>query len=231
MWADFVNKASGRGDLGKLQGAANILSIGFFAPRFAVSRFQAPAALIKYRKNPLVRKMILKELGATVGVGMTALGLMSLRDDVEVSADPRSADFGKIKIGNTRYDIWGGFQQSARLVAQMFLTGKDAVMGEAPKDPVKLLEQFTEFKLSPAAQGVRQLITGKDPVGKEKTRWETLGELPVPIIATDIADAVKEGGAGQAIPAGITSLLGIGVSTYEQERKRASANRYNRYRR
>lgn len=224
MWADFVNKASGRGDLGSFSRAANVLSVGFFAPRFTASRFQAPAALWKYRKNPLVRKMVAKELGATVGAGITAMALLSLNDGVEVSANPRSPDFGKIKIGNTRYDIWGGFQQTARLVAQMGTSLWDINWKGETKpsvDPLKIVERFAEFKAAPAISAGYQLWTGKNLIGQEVPRLQGIATLPLPLVARDIADAIKEGESEQAIPASLASFLGMGVSTYEKQGKRA----------
>jgi hypothetical protein len=45
-----------------------------------------------------------------VGSGMAVL-LLAKQMGATVGDDSRSADFGKIRIGDSRIDIWGGFQQ------------------------------------------------------------------------------------------------------------------------
>lgn len=123
-WADVINIFSGRGNLGKFGGAANILSAFVFAPRFAVSRVQAPFMAIKYWKLPRVRAEAAKHLAATAGLGATLLTLADLAG-YEVGLDPREADFGKIRVGDTRIDIFAGMQQPMRVAIRIALAGTD----------------------------------------------------------------------------------------------------------
>ena len=46
----------------------------------------------------------------------------------EVGDDPEDSDFGKIIIGNTRIDIWGGIQQPMRLL----MTGAIQILDKTP---------------------------------------------------------------------------------------------------
>src|SRR4029077_13331357 len=50
-----------------------------------------------------------------------------------VELDPRSSDFGKIRVGKTRYDIWGGNQQLVRTIAQLAPTRHNGVWGQYTK--------------------------------------------------------------------------------------------------
>ncbi len=68
--------------------------------------------------DPFVRKEYWKSLGAMTAAGNTFLGLASLAG-AQVSMDSNSADFGKAKIGNTRFDPWGGFQQYGVLASRL----------------------------------------------------------------------------------------------------------------
>ncbi|GAF81458.1 unnamed protein product, partial [marine sediment metagenome] len=109
-WADAVNVFSGRGNVGKYANTANILSTFIFAPRFAISRAQTPYVFFKYIKMPRVRAEIAKDLVSTAGLGATVLTLAHL-SGADVGLNPRDPDFGKIRIGDTRLDVWGGVQQ------------------------------------------------------------------------------------------------------------------------
>jgi hypothetical protein len=56
-----------------------------------------------------------------------------------VEIDPRSTDFGKIKVGNIRWDIWGGFQQWVRVASQL-ATGERKT-GKGKNDNFKMKER------------------------------------------------------------------------------------------
>jgi hypothetical protein len=108
--AGFVNTATGRGSLGKLEQHAVLLNTGLFAPRLIASRLKMLNPGYYIMASPLVRKEALKSLFAVAGFGSTILQLAKMAG-AEVSNDPNSSDFGKAVIGNTRLDPWAGFQQ------------------------------------------------------------------------------------------------------------------------
>jgi hypothetical protein len=116
--ADFVNNATGRGDLHSLESSAKALSTVLFSPRLIASRLNMMAkggqALfspeVYMLRSPSVRREYLKSLAAIAGTAGTFTQLMRL-GGATVETDPASSDFGKPKIGNTRIDPYGGFQQ------------------------------------------------------------------------------------------------------------------------
>jgi len=131
--AEYINAASGRGSMGKLEPAANALSSVLFSPRLIASRLQmmgrgAQALFspeVYMMRSPSVRREYLKSLfaiAATAGTFIT-LGKMAGAD---VETDVSSSDFGKVKFGDTRIDPWGGFQQyivaAQRLMPELDLT-------------------------------------------------------------------------------------------------------------
>jgi len=200
--ADFLNVASGRGRLGKLEDAAGILSIPFFAPRLLTSRFQVPLAL--FERDKIVRQQVARDLTAFVGTGLTVLGIAHAAG-AEVELDPRSSDFGKIKIGNQRIDFWGGFQPIARYTAQI-LTGqrKDSSgniqgsfwEGEGRRNA---FERFLRSKLSPGGAIVYDLYAGNTFMGDELESTpgfvgsEAL-KRAAPLFFQDLYDAAKHEG-------------------------------------
>lgn len=221
-WADWVNIASGRGDLGRAAAVANKLSLVVFAPRFAVSRIQTPYVVFKHWKMPRVRKEIAKDLVGLVAVGTMALTLAELAG-FEVGIDPRNPDFGKIRIGDTRIDIWAGVQQPVRVTARVFLavtdkvgiTGKELAEREKDVDPLNLLGRFAAYKLAPSITIPLEILKGKTIVGEPVTPTQTAARAVLPLWMDDVADAYRKEGAGRATLVGGLTFLGIGVTTYE----------------
>lgn len=222
--AKLVNNLTGRGSLGKYEKAAPLLNAVFFSPRLMMSRLSLMNPVYYYKAEPFVRKEALKSMLAYTSATATVLGLAHLAG-LEVGIDPRSADFAKIKIGNTRIDIAGGFQQYIRMTAQLLTgkyisstTGKEYTLGEGYK-PMTFLDiaarQF-ESKTSPVTSFVIGLARGTDYVG-ESTRSpegiaKALLQRVTPMVAQDIHDLYNED--PYLLPLGLLNTIGFGVQTY-----------------
>lgn len=230
MYADFLNKSTGIGDLGSFAGAANKLSFGFFAPKLAVSRFQTPYQVFKRWKEPRVRKQIIRDLGGFVATGGTILALAALwakdEPDLEVGNDHRSPDWGKIRYKNMRVDIWGGFQQPARFFTRVGLgitdkaglTGQELTDAQKAVDPLELFWQLVSYKISPFIGLGRGIYTGKTAVGERVSVTDAMARSVTPLIIQDIEDAYKYGGLQQAVVTGALAFGGVGVNVYEDSR-------------
>ncbi len=204
-WADYINKATGRGDLGRFAVTGQIMSTVFFAPKFAVSRFQTPWTIVKHWGEPRVRNLIARDMALTVGVGNIALGLAKLAG-AEVGYDPNDSDFGKVRIGNVHIDFFAGFQQPARLITRIGLVATDAAgwtgtwrNASETTDPYDLLERFVEYKASPVFTIARELAMGESIVGEKRTPWETGFRALMPMMVETIYDAYVEEDIGAAI--------------------------------
>jgi hypothetical protein len=223
--ADFVNAATGRGNLPSgVEGAAQALNGLFFSPRLMASRLTLLNPVSYVRMQPQVRKEALKSLFTFAGTGLTVLGLAKLAG-ADVENDPRSADFGKIKIGNTRYDIWGGFQQYIRAAAQMItgqkintVTGQLQTLGENYRSPTRkdILTSFLESKEAPIAAFVTKLFEGKDPAGNPYNIPAELLSTIIPMSIQDMYDLQKEWGP-KGYLMGIPGLFGVGSQTYGKQ--------------
>ena len=221
--AKFVNSATGRGELGAtLSKAQPILNATLFSPRLIASRVNLLNPVQYAKLDPFTRKEAIKSLLTFAGTGMTVLTLAKL-GGAEVGADPRSADFGKIKVGNTRFDIWGGFQQYIRAAAQLITgqkisttTGKLMTSGEGYKSQSRfdIALQFAETKESPIASFISTLLKGQTPIGGQLDVPKEIREMFIPLVWQSTVEAMKEhgivGGAATAIP----SMLGVGTQTY-----------------
>lgn len=219
--ASLVNDMSGRGDLPKsIRSIQALLNAFFFSPRLIMSRVNllVPA---KYIAAPTyIRKEYLKTM-LSYGTGvMTILGLAKLAG-AEVGLDPRSADFGKIKIGNTRIDVSGGFQQYLRMAAQMITdkyvsssTGKIVTLGEGYKPLTRrdILGRMIEAKESPLFSFLTTLMKGQTPAGEDINVLKELGKRFVPIMAMDIYELTQDD--PHLLPLAMLDLFGVGLQTY-----------------
>jgi hypothetical protein len=214
--ASFINHATGRGDLGKLSNAGAWLNGVFFSPRFVVSRIQVPLDLIT--STPAVRKVVARNLVSFVVTGLGVLMLAKL-GGAETEDDPRSADFGKIKIGNTRIDFWGSYLPYVRFVTQVLLgERKSTSTGEVYEvDWTDIVQNFVRSKLAPMPGLVWDLKAGKTFIGEEinvENAAQLVYERLTPIFFQDIRDAIQDTGL-PGIGYGILSMLGVGIQTYE----------------
>lgn len=174
--SNFINIFTGRGNLGQAEGIANALQIGFWSPRLLVSRFQAPLLL----RDPVARRIVAENLAATFGVGMSVLALVKASGLGDVETDPRSSDFGKIRIGRTRVDFWGGFQQIFRYMAQVTSgkvkstrSGEVFSLSDFDSNRAELLGRFARSKVSPGLPTIlANELFGESFLGEE------LGERP-----------------------------------------------------
>jgi hypothetical protein len=228
-WADWVNVATGKGDVttGAVARAAGNLSGILFAPRFAVSRVQTPFRFFKDWKtsNPRVRKEIAKDMARLGGTGATVLSMAKLAG-LDVGTDPESSDFGKIRVGNTRIDMWAGIQQPMRVLIRLGMYANDQTIGKATGvrladrdiNPLELIGRFSSYKLAPSATIPLELLRGKTMVGEEVTPAQTAVRAMLPLVYEDVYDAYREGGVSRATLATGLSILGVGVNTYKRRK-------------
>jgi hypothetical protein len=209
--SNWYNVTTGQGNLPT--GVANALNRVFWAPRFVVSRVQTPYYAMKYLADPATRevgKMAAADLGKTVIAGLGFLGAAQLAG-FKVGWDPTSTDFGKVQVGNTTIDIWGGFSQPAVFAARMVLdqyTSQSGVKsslsqgGFAGTSVSDLIQRFGESKLGPGPGIVIAFASGKDFTGTAfgprggQTPEETVAALAsgraVPMSWADIVSAVQD---------------------------------------
>lgn len=228
--ADFVNTASGRGSLGEtLNRAAPVMNSVFFSPRLMASRFNMLNPAWYLAQPPAVRAESAKAFVSLVGTGIGILSLAKL-SGADVGLDPRSTDFGKIKVGPVRWDVWGGFQQWVRLAAQLITgqsvssnTGNVTNLGKDYGSETRLdkLVNFFVAKFAPIPSLGADLLRGTDAVGQPIQ----LEDKVIPFYIKDLIDATKALGPSAIPTVGIPGFFGVGTQTYQPSApKKSKAN-------
>lgn len=215
--ASFVNNATGRGSLGKLNNAVPLLNNIFFSPRLIASRVNLLNPVYYATLSPIVRTRAIKSLLSTGAVVMTVLGLAKAAG-LQVEDDPRSSDFGKIRAGNVRYDIMGGFGQYLTLAARLVANQTKSLDGQVDnlggrfgaRTRLDTLINFGLNKEAPVASFVTDYLRGTDPAGHPwNLGTETLNHL-TPLFIQDISDVIHDRGISSA-PMAIPGAFGTGI--------------------
>jgi uncharacterized membrane protein YgcG len=233
----FVNAITGRGNLPTkiLQESAPLLNGLFFSPRLLASRFQMlgqPFNVALLRRNPFIYRQYLKANARTFGtLGIILATIRQFVSGAKVNMNPRSSDFGKVKIGHTRIDLLGGFNQ-------VFHQGGEQIAGEKISSSTGQLQsltsgkfgqptRFDEFlnflkgKESPSTGLLTDYLSNKNPQHFGQ-KFNALDELKAKLQPLSIQDAwslyndpvhgidpILAGLAGYGM-----SGVGIGVQTY-----------------
>lgn len=179
--------------------------------------------------DPVMRRVMVGELlrGLAVVLGFYLLcKLLGL--SIELN-DLDSANWGKLRWGNTRYDITGGHAATLRFLLRFTrgvyqqLTSNKKDM-DPKHDPWAIFKEFAKYKFAPWASTGYAALYGEDVIGQpanfklnqgfSKTMQENiLIKMIEPMVFGDFADGmVTDGwiGTAKTLPA----LTGMGVQTY-----------------
>jgi hypothetical protein len=191
-----------------LERAHQLLTTGLFAPRFMASRGamlrDATTAFAGGNLSPVIYKEYMRNaMGTTMTIAtvMSALAAMGIG---KLDWDPKSSDFGVLKIGNTRYDPWGGMKQWVKLHTMLasdeYITStkRRRKFGEfGGRDKTDVLTQFMLTKSSPATSLILEAVTGKNVIGKERSLPVAALERVTPMILQNMYEIYEEEGAAQ----------------------------------
>jgi len=234
----LTNALNGRANV-DFGDAASTIASSFFSARFFLSRFEVhakafnlPRALggtdSKYARKVATRTLLsfYGDWAAFVSFGKGMNEFVGIGFDVE--QDPRSSDFGQARFGHQRIDPSPGIRPLLVAVARIgaeviskvpgvdigsFKDSRGRITDDTPL--IDLITSPIEGRLHPAISTGIELWTGRNLVGEEREIWEIMIDLITPLTVGDVRDGFEHGGVSGAVGAGIPSLLGFGVNTYE----------------
>ncbi len=232
--AAFVNESTGRGSLGKLgDQAAPVLGRFLFAPHYLASRFQFAIGHSLWKASDIRTKgVIAMEYGKVLlGLGLyySMLNLYFNRNgNATIETDPRSSDFGKIKMGQTRLDPLAG-------LAQLVTFGARTVTGQTKNvqggiEPIRgklkygkdnwrdFASRFAWSKAHPVLGTLGNLFSGTDLVGNLTTPEGEALNFATPLTYTDIYQALKAQDLDDASAMALLAFFGEGLQTYKPKK-------------
>lgn len=221
----LVNSLTGRGGLGKFEGVGKDLNVLFFSPKFMKSNWDTLTAHTfgLGLKSKFARKQAaINLLKISAGMGMILLLADTLWPD-SVEWDPRSSQFGKIKIGSTTFDVTGGMSAFAVLGARIAKNSTKSITTDAitelgtgfgQSDGWDLALDFLGNKMAPTAQTVKNIVRRSDWEGNPTTIKGELANLTIPISIKTADELLKTPDAAPFLLAMTGELFGISTNTY-----------------
>lgn len=228
----LISSLTGRGSYGKadvLAGEANVL---FFSVKFLKSNFDTLTAhQFDSKATSFTKKEAAKNLLSITATLVTVLTLAKLLDPESVEDDPRSTNFGKVRVFGRWTDITGGMAGLVTLASRIVPTyheGKlsfwtknksgiytDLLEGKfGGQTALDVLEGFMEGKLSPFAGIVRDIWKGEDYQGNPITPESSFKKVTTPIVLQNLEQLQKDKETGSVLGSLILDALGLSVSTY-----------------
>jgi len=200
-----------------------LLNAFLFSPRRVRSAVKIlnPYTYINPKTSKTARKAAIRNLLGSLAMTGSVIALAGLHGAVETEEDPRSSDFGKIKVGDTRLDISGGIAGYVILLSRI-LSGeiKSSNTGAIKKlgnnygstSGFDLTANFIRNKLSPLASLIIDVLTGENAVGEKKTPTQSVIDRFKPMFLKDAYEVLTEDPEAKIlIP---FALFGGGLSTY-----------------
>jgi len=240
-YANLINIWTGRGSLGFLERSAQGLTETFLAPRWVASNFQSP--FVAFRPsvwtNAELRTEVAKMYSAYMVPRLGILAMAAMAGGEVEWRDATNPDFLKIKVGNTRIDIWGGGLQPGRYMIgnmQAVLRGWEAEASGEKKSP------WADFSMSSArylmyrfnpllAQGTTGVV-GYNVIGQKKGgvtgRLETAFRAITPLSGQMIADFAYDAATTDMEASEIAlrvagmpaEFYGVNVNTYRNDKNK-----------
>jgi len=217
--AKYINVATGRGELPPL--APQYLSWVFFAPRLLVSRFQLPYYGLRLPKE--FRIEFARDIASMGAYVFTIISLAKIigGEEVEIVTDPRNSDFLKIKKGDIRFDIFGGYQQEAVLVYRLYsgemissTTGKPANLGKGYGTPTRIdtILNFLRNKFHPIIGAIWDYLDKKGYASKPLDDYREIAKSMIPFIFQDVWEVAERDPT--VVPFALFGGIGWGVQAY-----------------
>lgn len=230
-FGQVANTLTGRGNLGKLEPVADVANNLMFSPRFLKSNIDAlTGQVLDYGKlGSAAKKEAAKNtLKIILGIG-SIIGATKAINPGAIELDPRSTDFGKIRVGDTRFDIAGGMAGLVTLASRMITqesksgtsdkisklnevddNGKPKFGGRSTLD---VFYDFLEGKASPTAGVGLDLLRGSDFKGDKVTLTGELKKVLVPIGVQNLMGSQGNPNAANIFASTLLDGLGIGSNT------------------
>lgn len=223
-----ANTLTGRGDLGSIENSAGVKHLNnvFFSPRYIAANLDTLTLSLRHynKSSPFARKQAAMNSFRTIAGIATILTIAKAFNDDSVETDPRSTDFGKIRSGNTRFDVTGGLSSYAVLFSRLQQqeskspsTGRVTELNSGKYGSLTLwdvLLNFTSNKFAPTPAAIRDFLKGRDFDGNKPTVVSTVKNAVTPLPIKTYAELKDDPNAANLIVSMILTGIGLNSSTF-----------------
>lgn len=237
----LVNSLTGRGDLGALEKIGKTVNNVFFSPKFMKSNFDFLSAHLADDMSSFAKKQAAINLGKVIIGTSVILGVAKAIDPNSVELDPRSADFGKIKIGDTRFDVTGGMGSILTLGARLLpviasfadknIKGytKSTTDGKlkqinsgafGAETGMDVINDWIDNRTSPILSVLEDILKGQDQNDQTPTPVGELKNLGEPFVASNIEQSLEDPKSANWLLGEIVDGLGFSENTYGAPKKK-----------
>jgi hypothetical protein len=221
----LVNSLTGRAHMGSLEPGANVVNVLLFSPRM----LRANIDVLTFHSldtslSGFARKEAAKNLVKIVFVLAIVMAIANALAPDAIEWDPRSSDFGRIKIGDTRFDISGGMRSIITLVSRILtFSSKSSTTGRvAPLNSGKygsdtgmdVLYRFFENKAAPIPRIAIDVLRGERFDKQKPTFKNELASLATPLIAQNAMEILKQPGGANPLLVVLADAFGVSTNTY-----------------
>lgn len=225
--AFLVNAATGRGNIKSVAKHMETAGLFIWSPRLLISRAQLLVGGGLHKGDRHTRKIIIKQYARALS-GLAVVYALGVMAGGEIEDDPRSTDFGKVKLGPTRVDPLAGLSQMTVLLSRE-ISGKRKdfkgnivpIRGEnvpyGADTATDLVVRFLRNKMTPLIGAAADILNQEDFKGDPITPGSIAQNLLIPMSFGDIAEAMQEHGATKGTALAMLSILGMGLNTYQDK--------------
>lgn len=227
--ARYVNIMTGRGSLYGLEKYAPVLNGFLWSPQNTLSRIQYRIGIPLWTAPTWrVRRAIAIEYARyLVGLAVCTWLYQHIFGGT-VETDRRSADYGKIVVGNTRLDPQSGLSQVTVLLEREIRGETKTQRGQIVPlrgagvpyrgdTRITIATKFVRSKLGFLPGKIWDWTEGKDFTGQPITLKHELFTTSVPLSFEEVGDLMQDQGVSKGLALQTLNLFGEGVQVYEPQ--------------
>jgi hypothetical protein len=237
----MINAMTGRGKVFMTPEQSKAMNVLVFSVKYAKANFDVLTAhALDKKMDPKVKRMAAENLVKVIGTVAGVMTLSKLLDDDSVELDPRSSDFGKLKLG-VKHDITvnltAGMGSIVTLASRIVPTMHNGKLGFWKKvgnkytdigkgkfgvgNPLDAIVSFMTGKASPVAATVLNLWKNRTYQGEKPTVANTAEGLLVPIPIQNMIQLAQSLNEEDKVLYGLLTALDLlGVNVNQKNKKK-----------
>lgn len=225
--AKEVNSLTGRGGFGSGEAVASKLNAAFYSARFLKANVDTlllhPAGIGVGGLGSVAQKTAAKNLLKIIGGTALVLKTADTLKPGSVEWDPRSSNFGQIKVGSTTFDVSGGMRGIVTLAARIATQSTKSEAGNVTKinsgkfgaeSGWNVLTDFLQGKLSPLGGIASDIaLSGENENTQKKPTVKSEASNLVPLNIQNYTQLKNSKNSANILLSVLADTLGVSTNT------------------